>query len=272
MSKRKGEAGHLSPLTTQGAAADPSIEEAPLVPSARTRWIVSGLIALHFTALGIALSANMAPSFLHGEILPWLAPAHVTTAQDYVLLPLELTHAARIDMPLVADVRLVGDPRWRRIRLPQIASSASTAANSEQQIVDWSSSRSRWPNLSRLITWIALEQPNSEVLPEFALQLLKYAAACEPSWQLESLAEIRLLQPHVLTYDEWIMLDRGQDSLLGDALSGQVVYGAKVIHTAGGELRLMPWQEPAMTSKPLSTPLTTPLSAPSTKPAGVTAP
>ncbi len=258
MSKRKGEA--VPPSATESEVA---LSEVALAgPSVKVRRIVSGLLAAHFSALAIALSANLAPSFLHGEILPWFAPVHVTTAQDYVLLPLELTHAAKIDLPLVADVRLVGDdpladtPQWRRIQLPEIPPFASSSANSQEQIVNWSSSRSRWPNLSRLIAWVAIEQPDSEVLPEFALQLLKYVGARESAIDLDSVDEIRLIQPHVLTYDDWIMLNREQGGLLEATLVGEVLYGAKVLRPARGELRLLPLQEPAMTSKPLSKPST----------------
>ncbi len=244
MSKRKGEA-------VSSRSSQPSSPSTPTAsPSAKSRKWISLLIAIHFATMAIALSANLAPSFLHGEVLPWLAPLHVTSGQDYILLPLELTHAAKIDLPMAVEIRLVDQQKWRSLALPQIADKPAVADS--QQIVNWSSSRSRWPNLSRLITWIALEQPSSTVLPEFSFQLLKYAAAHEQDIEIDQIAEIRLVQPHVLNYDEFVQLNRGQGELLANQLDAEIIYGAHVVHTATGEIRLLPMQEPALTAKPLS--------------------
>lgn len=218
-------------------------------PSPQIRRLVSLVVAVHLGGLLIALSANLAPSFLHGQIQPWLALVHVTTGQDYVMLPLELTHAARMDSPLVVELRTAGETQWRRVPLPKVRQRSRPSADLlNTEPTPLLMNRSRWPNVGRLIAWIALEQPDSEVLPEFLMQSLKYAAA-RNDWG--EVSEVRLMQPHLLSFDEMLMVERGQAALISDDLQGEVLYSASVVRGPRGELGLVPHQEPVRTSKPI---------------------
>ncbi|MEZ6137907.1 MAG: hypothetical protein R3C53_23715 [Pirellulaceae bacterium] len=213
---------------------------AAAVGSPVQRRIATALIFLNFALLVIALSANLQPSFLHGQILGWTGIWQVGTGQDYILLPLELTHATRLDEPLVVEVQYDNSADWQSIDLPQVVRSE---AGSQLQ-------RTRWAHLGRLVGWIAEQQPESEVLAVLTVQLVHFAEHQRNTTDATSrqIHSIRLLHPYVMSYDE--DLASGGIQQAGDSIDDRVVYQAVVIREANGLVRVVPQQDPALTSKP----------------------
>lgn len=232
------------PRTATGRDSSKGAQEADLgMPTGIVRWLVSCLIALHFTGLGIALSANLAQSFLHGEVLVWLAPVHVTTGQDYIMLPLELTQASDMDAPVVIEVMRAQEQAWKQLGFPK-----------GELTVD-ASHASRWPNLARLLYWISQQQPDSEVLPEFALRAIRSSsqAADGEASDGNPIAAIRLVQPHVVSYDEDLAIANGRAAFFADAMQSNVIYAARIVRDVDGRIAgLVPEQDPSLTSKPTS--------------------
>jgi hypothetical protein len=241
MSKRQ----RREPRAAKSSPASPAqqVSMSAGSPTRLTRNITSCLIVLHFAGLIIALSANIAPSFLHGEALRWLAPVHVSTGQDYIMLPLELTQATDMDAPVVVEVMTEQEtPSWQRLSFPNDRVSPGSLLSS------------RWSNLARLMVWISQQQPDSEVLPELALRAIRSGSTpAGSSIDLNESIAIRFVQPHVLSYDEDLVIAGGRESLLADALEPNVVYAAQILHGKNGEIALVPSQDAGLTSKPIAT-------------------
>ena len=213
------------------------------------RLLVSLLIVFHLAALIIALSANLTPSFLQGELNTYLAPYHVTTGQDYLMLPLELTHGASMDRPFSVQFRLSGNPNWHDMDLP----GAVTVRNGATRFT-----RSRWPNFSRLLVWIMENEPESELLSEFASQCVRHLEATESNKSAdlrndessEAITEIRFIQPHVLSFDEALIVAEGQEELIAEELSPEILYHGYVVRI-GSEIGLIPAEDSSRTAKPI---------------------
>jgi hypothetical protein len=206
----------------------------------QVQWFASWLIIFHFSALLIALSANMAPSFLQGEMTSWLAPYSVTTGQSYGAIPLELTHAEPIDFPLLVELhRPQDDPQtWQTADLPYARVSRSGDVNLRG---------SRWPNVSRLIRMSAIDDPESEILSDIAAQAVK---AMQRGRQ-EEFDRVRFLAPKVLSFDEDAIVAAGQGSLISGELSPEIVFSAWIVRDSDEGIKLIPQQDAARTSKPV---------------------
>ena len=201
--------------------------------------IVSCLLFLQLVTVVIGLASNLAPSFVQGRINVWLAPYQVATGQDYVMLPLELTHAGLIDAPVIVEVEWDQSGEWLAFPLPSINPQPSLTRNPTD------GSRSRWPNLARLFAWIAQEQPDAEVLSRFARQLALYANSLNPQ---QTLTGLRLIQPHVVSFDEDLLVSQGKADLIEQDLHGNVLYEVQVLRETDGTVRVLPLQEPMMMS------------------------
>lgn len=220
-------------------------QHAATQPSGPVRSLISSLILLHFLGLIIALSANLAPSFLQGEAVAWLSPLHVTMGQDYIMLPLELTQAADMDAPVAVEVVNENGNEWEPLAISGNGLSPEFVRSS------------RWPNMARLLYWISQQQPDSEVLPEFAQRLLqasRNANALDESGAPESRPQaIRFVQPHVVSYDEDLVIASGRETLLADSMQSTVLYAARIVRDETGTIvGLIPQQDPALTSKPIA--------------------
>lgn len=198
-------------------------------PSAKVRVVASLLVVLHFSALGIALSANLVPSFLQGELLAWLSPYLQTTRQAYGAVLLEWTHAQAIDFPVAVE--------WQ-------------TADSEWSPLPWGGSLQRvppsyWPNLGRNVRLIAEDQPDNELLCDIAFRLLQHAGGSD-----ENIVAIRMLQPHVLSFDEDLIVAAGRESLIEAELEPDVFFAASVVRDNDGQaVGLIPWQAADRTAK-----------------------
>lgn len=210
-------------------------------PTLRTRWLISVALLLHFGVLLFQLSANVAPSYLQGKIDDWLAPLLVTLNLDYGATPLELTHAAPIDFPLLvellpADAAHDAPQAWQTLELPNATLSSNDT---------WDFRRSRWPNYARLIRLVAVEYPDSELLADIALPFVHYAE----SRSRNQFSALRIRAPKVLSYEEEEARASGYEELEGQEARGTVVFGATIVRTSSS-IVLVPFQEPARTAKP----------------------
>src|SRR5690606_19425426 len=102
----------------------------------------------------LALSSNLAPSYLQGRLLDAVGPYLHGTHQYYHALPLELTRAEPLDFPLRVELQ-----------------AETTGSDSEQSPAEWQSlslaglfgsdriqgkaSDARWHNLARWLTLIS---------------------------------------------------------------------------------------------------------------------
>lgn len=236
-SKRRGARSVVSETTSDSPA--PKSESAPHEISARLRKIVSLILIVHWCALLFALSANLAPSYLQGNVMRWLSGYLVTTNQEYGALPLELTHAEPLDFPLIIEAHRRGDPaaEWRRLALPGVAPSPS---------IPLALNQSRWANFGRIICMVAMDQPEDVVLSDIAAQALTVAE----STGSDEHDAIRFLIPAVLSYDEDIMRENGQLTADAEELQPEIVYSASVVREPNGNIQLVPSQESLRTSKP----------------------
>ncbi len=64
------------------------------------------------------------------------------------------------------------------------------------------------------------------------------------------LLAIRFFRPHVLSFDEDLIVSQDKAELIADSLQGEVIYSASVVFDGQANLRLIPAQSPAMTAKP----------------------
>jgi hypothetical protein len=222
------------------ASSQDNAEQSGCEASSRVQLLVSCLIVFHFGALLLALSANMAPSYLQGELAAWLAPYSVTTGQAYDAVPLELTHAESIDFPLLVELHRSqdGPQDWQMVEPPDVSRSRSGEVNMRY---------SRWPNLSRLTRLIALDDPESDVLSEIAAQ----AVIATQQADQDTYDQIRLVAPKVLSFDENSIVAAGQAAFISDELSREVVFSGWIVRDAEQGIKLIPQQDASRTSKPL---------------------
>jgi hypothetical protein len=233
---------------------DPSITlrtNAVALPNSVARRWISLLIVLHFAGLILAWGGNLSPSLLHGELLRWLAPFHVATGQDYIMLPLDLTHSTTIDSPTFVQYQLDGEAKWRTIS-PR-AVDGLEKMEGELLPASFSMSRSRWSNLLRLLAWIAVEQPDSELVPEFLKQQLVMARVSGMIDPSKMVSEVRLFQPHALTFDQKRNLASNPQlaNLVVSQLPGNSLYSAMVVQAANNELALITREEPRRMAAPV---------------------
>ncbi len=210
-------------------------------PTKTLRWFVSIAILLHFGVLLFQLSANVAPSYLQGRINVWLSPFIVTTNLDYGATPLELTHAAPIDFPLLvellpASADATDSQAWQILELPNAMLSANRG---------WDFRRSRWPNYARLIRLVEIDHPDSELLADIAIPFVQFAE----KRSREEFRAIRLRAPKVLSYDEAAALASGRLELNAEEAVGTLVFGANIVRKVDSMV-LVPFQEPLRTAKP----------------------
>ncbi len=160
-----------------------------------------------------------------------------------------MNQADRLEAPVTIEVEQRGAAsQWRQLPLPQV----------RQTQEGLRTNRSRWPNLSRLLCWVNENEPDNELLPEFAAAAVRSATAREaarPGSVFEGfdslqLRAIRFFRPHVLSFDEDLIVSQDKAELIADSLQGEVIYSASVVFDAQGNLRLIPAQSPAMTAKP----------------------
>lgn len=199
------------------------------VSSATLQRILSVVIVGHLGALLLALTSNFAPSFLQGELMGYLSPYLTTTHQSYGALPLELTHADAIDFPMHIEIKKTGRD-WSSLKLPGFETDVR---------------HSRWPNLARILAIIAQEEPESEILSEIALRLVHVAEQRSST----PISAIRLVQPHVLSFDEDSVVSSGGGALLEDELGAEIVFSAQVVCSADASIGLVPTQTASRTSR-----------------------
>lgn len=214
------------------------------LPSLRMQLSISLAIAFHFCALLIAFSANLAPSYLQGQLTAWLSPYAITTNQAYNAFSLELTHAEPLDFPLYVELLPVNQQdgkqseEWQKMLLP-----GSSSRKFASHDVRWS----RWSNLSRVIQLIAIEQPDSEILSDIAARLVVIAEEQTGN----SFRAVRLITPRVLSYDQDARVFSGASSLEDDELSPTVVYRATIVRDSTSRISLVPDEIPLRTAKPV---------------------
>lgn len=249
MAKRKKNAPPISSSLEQASqqTSEPIFQSHSAIdgpPSPRMQLLVSLVIVFHFCALLVAFSANLAPSYLQGQLTAWLSPYTVTTNQAYNAFPLELTHAEPLDFPLYVELlhsNQQGSEQsedWQRMLLPG-GSSRKLASHD----VRWS----RWSNLSRVIQLIAIEQPDSEILSDIAARLVVTAEKQTG----DTFRAVRLIAPRVLSYDQDARVFSGESSLEDDELSPTVVYRATIVRDSASQISLVPEQIPLRTAKPV---------------------
>lgn len=195
----------------------------------KVQWILSSIFVLHFMALLVALSSNRAPSYLQGELMNWLAPYLTTTHQSYGSIPLQLTHGEQVDFPLQVEWLADGDPNWQ-------AEASLTQAGA------------RWTSFARVIQVIGIDLPESEILSELGLKLVKQIEARESV----AVREIRFVVNHVLSFDEDLAIATGREELLSDDRQPAIVFDAVVVRQADSPIGLIPQQDASRTSKAVS--------------------
>jgi hypothetical protein len=208
--------------------------------SGRAQALVSLVLIAHFGALLVTWSANLAPSYLQGNLTALLSPYLVTTTQAYNAFPLELTHAEPFDFPMHIQLLATDEQRgvWQFMALPGLGDADSSATDNRF---------SRWSNYSRVIRLVASEQPDSEILSDIAASAVRYAE--QRSGQ--TYRAIRWVAPKILSYDEDALVRTGQLIEGEGELSPQIVYSAAVLRDAAGGLSLIPEQAPLRTAKPV---------------------
>jgi hypothetical protein len=209
-------------------------------PSGRAQVLVSFILVAHFGALLVTWSANLAPSYLQGNLTALLSPYLVTTNQAYNAFPLELTHAEPFDFPMHMEL-LPSDEQhgvWQVMAVPGMESAGG-------QVMD--NRFSRWANYSRVIRLVASEQPDSEILSDIAASAIRYAE--QRSGQ--TYKAVRWVAPKILSYDQDALVYAGQLTEGEGELAPQVVYSAVIVRDPTEGLSLIPEQAPLRTSKPL---------------------
>lgn len=201
--------------------------------------VCSLAIVFHFAALLVALSSNLAPSYLQGKLLDFFSPYLVTTHQAYRAAPLELTHAETLDFPLVVELRSEdgSEPQWQPLSCTITPPSAQLG-----RPTGWA----HWNNFARWFTLTADQQPEAEVLADIA-------AGCIALAELQSgqrYEAIRMLTRHVNSFDEDNALQLGLATMEDEAYQPLELFRAAVIRRESRPLSLVPAQQPLRTSKP----------------------
>ncbi len=220
-------------------------------PPAWVRNSVSLLILLHGFALLVAVSSNLAPSYLQGRMLNRLAPYLNITHQAYNTLPLELTRGELADFPLHVELQRqttntetdVEGPTWQPLAIAGLVdfAEAPTAQHT-----------TRWPNVARWLSLTASADPENEILSDFSAQCVRLAE--KQTGQRYS--GVRLVSPKVLSFDEDLALASGMREPSDDEFQPTVVYSANVVRLGEGtseeRLSLVPAQLAARTARPTS--------------------
>ncbi len=189
-------------------------------------------ITLHLFALLIALSSNLAPSYLQGKLLGLLSPYLVTTHQIYRTVPLELTHAEKQDFPLVFEALDSdgSDNQWRELTATDLPPLSSK----------------HWSNFSRWFALTAEQQPEAEVLADLSARYLNRAEASTGA----RYQAVRAVIAKVNSFDEDFALQLGVASTDDAAYQPSELFRAFVVRRENRPLSLVPAQAPLRTSKP----------------------
>lgn len=224
-------------------------------PGAGLRGLISVAIILHGLCLLLAVSSNLAPSYLQGRLLDVVSPYLHVTHQYYHALPLELTRAEPLDFPLRVELQ-----------------AEATGSDSEQGVAEWqpllvsglfendrnqgSTSNLRWHNLARWLALISIADPESEILSDFAAQTVQLAERQSG----QRYQAVRFISAKVLSYDEDLTLAGNPRASEDETFQPSVMYSARVVRldgpAAAGEvgssrLSLVPAQEALRTAKPV---------------------
>ncbi|MFK7737965.1 MAG: hypothetical protein AB8B50_18185 [Pirellulaceae bacterium] len=216
-----GQPGSEVPVPSNGPTQEDAVQHA----SATTRVLFSLAVVGHLALLYLALSSNLFQSRLQQAAMGWASSYSVTTGQQYGMVPLELTHAESFDLPLLIQTRKSSPPgqssKWttldefRTTNLP------------------------RWSNLSRSMRVIFEDDPENEILADFAFTIVRQLEAKDQESQAD---EIRFVQPFVPNFDEGSALADGLGGLLDT--EPQVLYSATVVRDDQGRaVGLLPDQE-----------------------------
>ncbi|MEZ6150454.1 MAG: hypothetical protein R3C09_10065 [Pirellulaceae bacterium] len=239
------------PLETTGRSLQPLDTNQIGWPSAWVRNTVSLLIIAHGLALIVAVSSNLAPSYVQGRILTRLAPYLNMTHQAYNALPLELTRGEPADFPLRVELQVPvadttnGDARqvWQPMTIARLGDFAEAPAGQRA---------TRWANVARWLSLTASADPEDEILSDFSARCV--ALAEKQTGQHYS--GVRLTSPKVLSYDEDLALAGGIREPTDEAFQPTVVYSAHIVRlnegTSAERLSLVPAQPAARTAKPTS--------------------
>lgn len=201
-------------------------------PSSLTKAAISLGILFHFTALYVAFNSNFFQSRLQEKIMDALSPYLISTSQAYGATPLELTHAQTFDFPIRVEVRLENESAWRPLNLGNPRKLLSQVA--------------RWNHFTRVVGIILEDDPESEILAEIALNLVNCSSTTRTS-SGDSIVAIRVIQPHVLSFDEATAKAAGQEDLID--LSPKVRFEAAVVRRNEQVVGLVPSQERYRSSK-----------------------
>lgn len=220
--------------------------------SAGWRGVISLAIILQLFSLLLAFSSNLAPSYLQGRILNVVGPYQHLTHQYYHVLPLELTRAEPLDLPLRIELQaeITGSDvdqaaaTWQPLALAGLFSEAGAGVELRD---------TRWHNLARWLTLVATADPESEILSDFAAQAVQLAE----SQSGERYRAVRLLSTKVLSYDEDLALAGNLRDPSDESFEPSVVYSASIVRldgpgdTASQRLSLIPAQDALRTAKPV---------------------
>ena len=192
--------------------------------SAAVRVLFTTVVVGHLALLYLALSSNLFQSRLQQVAMDWASIYSVTTGQQYGMVPLEMTHAETFDLPLQVQTR---------------------ESQQSDRVSEWASVDSilpenapRWSNLSRNLRVILEDDPENEILSDFAFAIVQQLESGSPSSQTN---EIRFIQPFVPDFDEGSALADGLGGLLDTA--PQVLFSATIVRNQGRAVGLVPDQE-----------------------------
>lgn len=224
-------------------------------PGAVLRGLISLAIMLHGLCLLLAVSSNLAPSYLQGRLLDVAGPYLHVTHQYYRALPLELTRAEPLDFPLRVELQAEatgsdseqGGAEWQPLLLTGLFESHRIQGNP---------SDSRWYNLARWLTLISSADPESEILSDFAAQTVQLAEIQSG----QRYQAVRFISAKVLSYDEDLALAGNPRASEDETFQPSVMYSARIVRldrpAAAGEggssgLSLVPAQDALRTAKPI---------------------
>ncbi len=240
-----------------GPASDVSASELPAseLPARGLRGLLSLAIILQGFSLLLALSSNLAPSYLQGRILGVVGPYLHATHQYYHALPLELTRAEPLDWPLTVELQVEttgGEAdrsagTWQPLALSGLFNNARAQAGV---------SDTRWHNLGRWLALTASADADSEILSDFAARAIQLAERQSG----QRYQAVRFSTAKVLSYDEDLALAGNLREPGDEIFQPNVIYSASVVRLddlgspkgAGSQrLSLVPAQDALRTAKPV---------------------
>lgn len=208
-----------SPFTAQSSIRDdlrvqlknniPKSQDGLSLKKSRGKLLFSLFAVLQIATLLLSLLSNYAPSYLEGEILGWLSPYIVTTHQFYGAKPLEMTHSESVDFPVQIDAQFQGDRNWTTITFGRD-----------------SLNQTRWPMLARIMVVVTEDDDENPILAEVTAAIVKQIN----STRRKNVRRIRLMQPHVLSFDEDSYVQSGQEDLLDGLDEGNQIFAADVVY------------------------------------------